>query len=275
MNHIYCGPNYCGPNYCGPKKNTAPLAQLSFAPAEAWPSWTEHLQTLRACRACAQVQGPPVAGTQARTVPPTQNPLAVGAGNPSTGVLTSAQQPSLMLIGQAPGVRERESGRLFDWRAGRTLFSWFAQLGVSEERFREQVYMAAVLRCFPGKSISQQGTAKGDRMPSAQEIVRCRPHLHIELALLRPQLILCVGLLAMRQFLPLRRLEEGVGGCFAFQAPGLRCAVLPLPHPSGVSRWTQSERGKMLLQRALKQLGGHSVWRRAFAGSSNAHSETL
>ena len=58
----------------------------------------------------------------------------------------------VMLIGQAPGVREGPAGKPFAWTAGKTMFGWFAQLGLSEDEFRQRVYMAAVCRCFPGKA---------------------------------------------------------------------------------------------------------------------------
>jgi len=68
----------------------------------------------------------------------------------------------VLLVGQAPGVREPILGRPFAWTAGKRLFSWFQQwTGVSEEMFRTHVYMAAVCRCFPGRN-----PAGGDRVPN-------------------------------------------------------------------------------------------------------------
>src|SRR6185503_13159353 len=58
----------------------------------------------------------------------------------------------IYLVGQAPGSREGVLGRPFAWTAGRRLFEWFGGLGVDEERFRAGVYIAAVCRCFPGKT---------------------------------------------------------------------------------------------------------------------------
>src|SRR5262245_15202947 len=65
------------------------------------------------------------------------------------------------LVGQAPGRREGSFGKPFAWTAGRTLFRWFEEsMSISEERFRERIYMAAVARCFPGKA-----NGGGDRKP--------------------------------------------------------------------------------------------------------------
>src|SRR5580698_7133657 len=114
----------------------------------------------------------------------------------------------VMLIGQAPGVREGALGRPFAWTAGKTLFTWFAQLGLPEADFRERVYMAAVCRCFPGKAKS----GGGDRVPSPEEIERCSRHLRREVQLLRPRLVIPVGKLAIAQFAPeIGTLSEIVG----------------------------------------------------------------
>src|ERR1700729_3353995 len=56
-------------------------------------------------------------------------------------------------VGQAPGTKEPVLGRPFAWTAGKTLFGWFQRTcGMSEQEFRSKIYMAAVCRCFPGKT---------------------------------------------------------------------------------------------------------------------------
>src|SRR5512132_2039954 len=94
----------------------------------------------------------------------------------------------VMLIGQAPGVKEGPAGKPFAWTAGKTMFGWFASLGMTEEAFRERVYMAAVCRCFPGKATR----GGGDRVPSTEEIARCSRHLVREVQMLRPRLVIPV-----------------------------------------------------------------------------------
>jgi len=75
----------------------------------------------------------------------------------------------VLLVGQAPGVKEPVLGRPFAWTAGRTMFGWFNNYcGIDEETFRNSIYMAAVCRCFPGKN-----AAGGDRVPDATEIGNC------------------------------------------------------------------------------------------------------
>ena len=163
---------------------------------------------------------------------------------------------SVYLVGQAPGPHEGRLGRPFAWTAGKTLFRWFETIGVDEESFRARVHMAAVCRCFPGKT--KQGA---DRVPAPEEIGRCAEWMRGEIELLRPRLIIAVGRLAIEQFLPPAPLSEVIGRLHRTAAFGHACDLLPLPHPSGASTWFKMEPGKHLLERALSLLEQHPAWR--------------
>jgi len=170
----------------------------------------------------------------------------------------------IYLLGQAPGPHEARLGRPFAWTAGKTLFRWFeGAFGATEEAFRARVYMAAVVRAFPGKT-----AAGGDRVPSREEILASRGFIERELAALRPRLLLPVGKLAIGEVLGRAPpLEDVVGRRLRVRYHGQRCDALCLPHPSGASTWTKTEPGKTLLGRALRLLARHPEVRRAFAGS--------
>jgi len=191
----------------------------------------DHHASLRRCRVCPGMIGPPVSG-QAVVSP-------------------------VMLIAQAPGTREIETGRPFAWTAGKTLFSWFSGLGlVEEEDFRSRVTMSAVCRCFPGKN-----PKGGDRMPNRQETERCARWWQGELTLVRPRLVIPVGRLAISRFLDVARLTDVIGRQWVCEAENRRLLdVIPLPHPSGVSTWFKTEPGRTLLERALGLIGAHSAW---------------
>jgi uracil-DNA glycosylase len=167
----------------------------------------------------------------------------------------------VLLIGQAPGVHEGPAGRPFAWTAGKTLFGWFAGIGVPEAAFRERVYMAAVCRCFPGKARSGGGGG-GDRVPSPDEIARCSRHLAAEARILRPRLVIPVGKLAIAQLLPDGgKLAAVVGAPRRARLGELEVDVIALPHPSGASTWHRTEPGKALLARALRRIAAHEAWR--------------
>src|SRR6188768_1221722 len=125
-----------------------------------------HVQQLLACARCPAMHKPVVSG----------------------GPVLS----KVILVGQAPGDKEPILGRPFAWTAGKTLFKWFETGGLTEENFRRAIYMAAVCRCFPGKK-----ETGGDRVPSRDEIANCSNWLDKEIELLRPELVIPVGKLAI------------------------------------------------------------------------------
>jgi uracil-DNA glycosylase len=171
----------------------------------------------------------------------------------------------VMLGGQAPGPREGSFGRPFAWTAGRTLFRWFEEsMDVNEELFRAHVYMAAVARCFPGKA-----KGGGDRKPDTEEIGRCKTFLEREVAILRPELVLAVGSLAINEVLGAlaagKKLDALVGDPVRATWHGVETDVIALPHPSGASPWHKIEPGRTLLERALDQVKRHAAIRATFS----------
>lgn len=169
-------------------------------------------------------------------------------------------RPSILLVGQAPGPHEREGNRLFAFTAGTRLFQWFARIGVSEDEFRARVWMAAAIRCFPGRA--PQG---GDRVPAPDEVATCADWLEREFAFVRPATVIAIGQLAISQFLPKPApLAERIGRAFPAQFSGHEFELIPLPHPSGRSTWLISAGNQLLLARALRLLAASPGWRDTF-----------
>jgi len=167
----------------------------------------------------------------------------------------------ILLIGQAPGVKEPQLQRPFAWTAGKTLFKWFSSIGLDEIEFRQLVYMSAVCRCFPGKNLKG-----GDRVPSNDEIERCSQWLKAEIQLLKPDLLIPVGKLAITQYIPCKKLTEVIGKIHQIDIADRTLDVIPLPHPSGASTWHGMEPGKTLLQDALNKIKNHRCWRQVCSG---------
>ena len=170
-------------------------------------------------------------------------------------VMGQAVASKVLLVGQAPGDKEGLMGKPFAWTAGKTLFRWFASIGLQEEDFRQRVYMAAVCRCFPGKN-----PKGGDRVPSEEEIQNCSRWLDTEIEILRPQLIIPVGRLAIQQFMEVDRLVDVIGHEFELEENGEVIDIIPLPHPSGASTWHRTEPGISLLQGSLALIVHHPAW---------------
>ena len=156
----------------------------------------------------------------------------------------------IFLLGQAPGERSDLDGIPFAGASGRVLESWLRRAGFAPGALRRSVYLSAVTRCDPGRG----GSARGDRPPSRPERALCAHWWQSELALIRPRVILLAGRLAIEQFFPPAPLEALIG---TWREEDGR-SLLPLPHPSGVSRWLNAPAHRALLERALEQL---SRWR--------------
>jgi len=162
----------------------------------------------------------------------------------------------VMLIGQAPGVREPVLQRPFAHTAGRTLFQWFDKFcGMNEAIVRSEIYFAAVCRCFPGKT-----PAGGDRVPTPQEIRNCSTWMNDEMEILRPRLVIPVGKLAIGQFISFAKLEEVIGQTFRMKRGRHTYDVISLPHPSGASPWHKIPPGKALLERGMKLIARHAAF---------------
>lgn len=155
-----------------------------------------------------------------------------------------------MLVGQAPGQVEKTDQRAFAGRAGRTLFKWLAQAGISEHDARDHIYMAAITRCYPGPSPS----GRGDRVPSLDEQKMCGRWLDAELALIAPRVIIPVGRLAIDRFLGKVPLDRVIGKEHTIDINGRGTLVIPLPHPSGASSWVHGPGHALLLAGALAVL---------------------
>jgi uracil-DNA glycosylase len=192
---------------------------------------TRHVARLLKCRRCPRMQSTPVSG----------------------GAIVS----DVIIIGQAPGLREPTLKRPFAHTAGKTLFRWFEQFcGMDEAAVRSKIYFAAVCRCFPGKNSG--GT---DRVPVPDEIRSCSSWTDDEIRILQPRLIIPVGRLAIAQFINCARLEEVIGRQFRVARAQQCFDLIPLPHPSGASPWHKIPPGNALTEGALNLIARHAAIR--------------
>jgi uracil-DNA glycosylase family 4 len=178
----------------------------------------------------------------------------------------------VMVIGQAPGHRSVAKGRSFSGPGGTILQKWLEQAGFPSGYLHSHTYLSSLTRCDPGRN----PLGDGDRRPSPAEVSLCSPFLDAELQLLQPRIVLLVGTMAIETFFGEvagkslgdssredgRRVGkvklEDVIGTFQEREGML---FLPLPHPSGVSRWLNDPKHLKLHQRALEIL---AEWRVAY-----------
>jgi uracil-DNA glycosylase len=158
-------------------------------------------------------------------------------------VVAGSTRDRIAIVGQAPGAVELTTGQPFSGRSGAELRRWLADAGIDGD---DLPYRTAITKCFPGKS----PTGSGDRRPSPAEIALCTPWLDQELSLLKPRVILLLGGLPINRFWGKVPLEDAVGR--ARTKDGV--TYIPLPHPSGASRWLNDPAHRELLRKGLAQV---------------------
>jgi uracil-DNA glycosylase len=129
--------------------------------------WATLAHVARSCVAC-----PELAATRQHVV--------VG-DVPATG------RPRFVLVGEAPGATEDETGRPFVGRSGALLDQLLAQAGLS----RAEAAVLNIVKCRP----------PGNRTPKAPEVARCSGWLRRQLDLLDPPAVVALGLSAAKWFL--------------------------------------------------------------------------
>lgn len=133
----------------------------------------------------------------------------------------------LMVVGEAPGAREDETGRAFVGPAGRFLDLLLAAIGLSR---KDTAYICNILKCRP----------PGNRNPLPDEIRQCTPFLRRQIEVISPEAILAVGTFSA-QFLterdsPLGRLR---GEVYSY----VGVPVVVTYHPAALLRnagWTRA-----------------------------------
>jgi uracil-DNA glycosylase family 4 len=133
-----------------------------------------------------------------------------GVGNPKADV---------MVIGEGPGVEEDLQGEPFVGRAGKLLNEILKAINFK----REEVYIANVIKSHP----------PGNRTPTAEEMEACVPYLKKQIDLIKPKLILCLGLTAAQGLLKKRdSLTKMRGQLFEYRGT----KVMITYHPAALLR---------------------------------------
>jgi DNA polymerase len=140
-----------------------------------------------------------------------------GVGNPNADV---------MLVGEAPGAEEDKQGKPFVGRAGKLLTDILKAINFD----REEVYIANILKCRP----------PNNRNPLPAEMSECIPYLYKQIDLIRPKVILCLGLVAANALLnqnsSLTKMRGNV-----FEIEGIKAMVTY--HPAALLRNPNWKRG--------------------------------
>lgn len=101
---------------------------------------------------------------------------------------------SLMFVGEQPGDKEDLTGRPFVGPAGRILDQALAESGVD----RAQVYVTNAVKHF---KYEERGKRRLHKAPNRGEVQACRWWLDRELSLVKPKLVIALGVTAARELL--------------------------------------------------------------------------
>ena len=147
----------------------------------------------------------------------TRNKFVFGTGNPNANA---------MCIGEGPGADEDAQGLPFVGRAGRLLTDILKAINFE----RDEVYIANVVKCRP----------PGNRTPLPVEMDTCLPYLKKQIELIKPKVILCLGLTAAQAILKKRdSLTNMRGKIFDFE----NAKVMVTYHPAALLRNPNWKRG--------------------------------
>ncbi|MFG0307331.1 MAG: uracil-DNA glycosylase [Phycisphaerales bacterium JB040] len=165
----------------------------------------------------------------------------------------------LMFVGEAPGEQEDREGRPFVGRSGVLLEKMIVAMGLS----RESVYICNVLKTRP----------PNNQTPTVEEAALCAPYLFDQIRVVRPEVIVTLGLPASRLLLgtsePMRSMRgsfrefpsgsgTGIFGGFELAWTGDPIPVMPTYHPAYLLRsYTPENRKKVWsdLQKVMDRLG--------------------
>jgi DNA polymerase len=173
-----------------------------------------------------------------------------------------AKTARLMLIGEQPGDQEDRVGRPFVGPAGQLLDHALNAAGID----RQDVYVTNVVKHF---NWEPRGKWRIHKKPRAQHIAACRPWLDIELAIVKPLAVVCLGATAAQALLGAQfRVTQHRG---EFIDSPLAPIVLATVHPSSVLRAPDAETRHRETDRFIDDL---RVVARALSRKSSTPTET-
>ncbi|MDO3681046.1 uracil-DNA glycosylase [Paenibacillus ehimensis] len=141
----------------------------------------------------------------------------------------------LLLIGEAPGEKEAETGRPFVGNSGRLLDKYLQEADL----LREEAYVTNVIKVRP----------PGNRTPRISEVKEAMPVLLRQIELIRPAVIVCLGSIALQAVLDRKAKITDIRGVWQ-EKDGIR--IMPTYHPSAVFR---DENKRELLKQDLFSVG--------------------
>ena len=168
----------------------------------------------------------------------TRNNVVFADGNPDSA--------KIVLIGEAPGEMEDETGRPFVGRAGQLLDEFLKDAGISRDN---DVYIINTVKCRPPEN----------RVPTDDEKAACRKFLEAQIDIINPKAIILCGATAMKSFLTLDKkqtISKVRGQWVDVVVDGKNYKAMTIFHPSYLLRNHSMENGspRRLMQEDLNNI---------------------
>jgi len=175
--------------------------------------WEELQQAMLNCQACPLAQG--------------RHSVVCGNGCP---------QARLMFIGEGPGEEEDKQGIAFVGRAGQMLTNMILAMGFDRNSNNPDnaVFIANIVKCRP----------PGNRNPFEQEANACLPYLRRQIELVKPQIIVLLGAVALHFLLG----KTGISKCRGTWLDYQGIPVMPTFHPAYLLRF-ESQKGLFISEK--------------------------
>jgi uracil-DNA glycosylase len=155
------------------------------------------------------------------------------------------RKAGLMLVGEQPGDAEDLAGHPFVGPAGRLLDAALDEAGID----RRQVYLTNVVKHFKWEP---RGKRRIHAKPNAAEIGACRPWLEVEIALVKPRVLVCLGATAAQALLGRSFKVSRQRGTLV--ASPLAPIVTATVHPSSILRAPDDETRREEMRRFVQDL---------------------
>jgi uracil-DNA glycosylase len=156
-----------------------------------------------------------------------------------------ARHARVMFVGEQPGDKEDLQGRPFVGPAGALLDKALLEAGID----RRDTYVTNAVKHFKWEP---RGKRRIHKKPNSLEIAACRPWLDVEIELVKPQVIVCLGATAAQALLGRSfRVTQQRGQLLPFPAAPHIVATV---HPSSILRAPDDESRHREFENLVKDL---------------------
>jgi len=162
-----------------------------------------------------------------------------------------ASDAPVMLVGEQPGDREDIEGHPFVGPAGRVLDEGLQAAGIDSN----DVFITNVVKHFRYKA---RGKRRIHEKPDVWQVSACLPWLEAELAIVKPEALVCLGATAAQALLGSQvRIGRDRGKPMESDLAEL---VTITAHPSAVLRAREAEERKLAMGELVSDLKSVAAW---------------